>query len=227
MSLKTLIETGAHFGHQVRRWNPKMAEFIYGVHEGIHVFDLTITKKKLEEALKLLKSSAKEEKIILFLGTKKQAKEKIKEVAQATESFYITERWLGGTITNFEQIQKSARKLADLKKKMEEGEFKTFTKKERLLIEREIARLERFFGGIVEMKRIPDVLVVVDTKREMAAVKEAARAGVTVVGIVDTNADPTLVDYPIPMNDDGTKALDYVLGLMQEAILEGKKSRKK
>jgi small subunit ribosomal protein S2 len=226
VSLKKLLETGAHFGHQARRWNPKMKDHIYGQQDGVHIFDLTKTKDKLEEALKVLREAAKAGKKILFLGTKKQAKEKVKEVAQKTDSFFVTERWLGGTFTNFEQIARSIKKLEDMKKKMAEGEYDSYTKKEKLLLEREIARLERFFGGISEMQEIPDVLVVVDVKREIGAAKEARKKGVEVIGIVDTNADPDLADYPIPMNDDATKAIEYVLSLMEKAILEGKSKSK-
>lgn len=225
ISLKKLLESGAHFGHQARRWNPKMAPYLYGVQEGVHVFDLTKTKEKLEEALKVLKNAAKEGKTILFLGTKKQVREKVKEVALNAGCPFVNERWLGGTLTNFEQIQKSINKLSEMKAEREAGEYKHFTKKERILIDREIARLERFFGGIAALKSLPDILVVVDTKREAGAIKEAEMKGIETVAIVDSNADPTGVDYPIPMNDDATKALDYVLGLMEEAILEGKPRR--
>ncbi|MGB6839314.1 MAG: 30S ribosomal protein S2 [Microgenomates group bacterium] len=222
VSLKELIEAGAHFGHQTKRWNPKMEEYLYGAQEGVHVFDLTKTKEKLEEALEILKTATKEGKKILLVCTKKQAKDKAKEVAEATGVFYVTERWLGGTLTNFEQINKSLKKLKEMKEKMAAGEYGHFTKKERLLLEREIARLERFFGGMAGMETIPDILVIVDTKKEAGAIKEAQKTGVETIGIVDSNADPTQIDYPIPMNDDATKALEYVLNLMQKAILEGK-----
>ncbi len=227
VDVKKLLEAGAHFGHQARRWNPKMAPYLYGVQEGVHVFDLIKTKKALEEALKVLTDSAKEGKLILIVGTKKQAKDKVREIAQAAGCFFVNERWLGGTITNFDQIKKSTNKLAEMKKKMEEGEYKTFTKKERLLIEREIARLERFFGGVAKMDDLPDIIVFIDSKRQAGAVKEARAKSIEVVGIVDSNSDPTPIDYPIPMNDDATKALDYVLSLMRDSILEGKKSKKK
>jgi len=227
VSLKDLLESGAHFGHQTKRWNPKMEEFLYGSQEGVHVFDLTITKERLEEALSFLTQAAKEGKKILFVCTKKQAKAKAKEVAQATDTYFVTERWLGGTLTNFEQIEKSLKKMAEMKEKMAAGEYNHFTKKERLLLEREITRLERFFGGMSGMEKIPDILVVVDTKREAGVLKEAQKKGVETVGIVDSNADPTEVDYPIPMNDDASKALEYVLDLMGKAILEGKKKTKK
>ena len=224
VSLKKLVETGAHFGHQTRRWNPKIREYLYGQQEGIHIFDLTKTKAKLEEALKVLKDAAKNQKVILFVCTKKQGKEKTKEVAQKTQSYYVTERWLGGTLTNFDQILKSVKRLQEIKQKMADGEFKHLTKKERLLLEREVIRMERFLGGIVGLEKTPDLLVVIGTKKETGAIREAAKKGIEVIGIVDSNADPTVVDYPIPMNDDATKALEYVLGLMEEAILAGKAS---
>jgi small subunit ribosomal protein S2 len=204
-----------------------MEEFLYGSQEGVHVFDLTITKEKLEEALSALTKAAKEGKNILFVCTKKQAKAKAREIAQTTDTFFVTERWLGGILTNFEQIDKSLKKMAEMKEKMAAGDYSHFTKKERLLLEREITRLERFFGGMSGMEEIPDVLVVVDTRREAGALKEAQKKGVETIGIVDSNADPTQVDYPIPMNDDASKALEYVLDLMEKAILEGKKKTKK
>lgn len=224
VSAEELLERGAHFGHQARRWNPKMKPFLYKAQEGVHLFDLIKTKEALEAALKVLQEAARQGKVILFVGCKKQARDKIREVAEACGCPYVNERWLGGTISNFEQISKSLKKLADLKAKLAAGEYAKFTKKERLLIEREIARLERFFGGIANLNKIPDILVVIDTHKESGAVREAVRKGVEVVGIVDSNADPDLVTYPIPMNDDSTKAIEYVLDLMKEAVKEGTKS---
>jgi len=222
VSLEELVKSGAHFGHQSRRWNPKMAEYLYGEKDGIHIFDLTKTKEKLDEALDFLKQASKEGKTILFLGTKKQAKDKLTEVAKEAKVFYINERWLGGTLSNFEQIKKSVRKLSDLKSGMAKGEFNQNTKKERLLIEREIERLEKLVGGLTGIDKKPDVMVIVDTKKEFSAVREAKRLGVTMVGFVDSNADPTDIDYVVPMNDDASRALEYVLDLMGSAILEGK-----
>jgi small subunit ribosomal protein S2 len=212
-------------GHQARRWNPKMAEYLYGVREGIHIFDLTKTKEKLEETLEFLKKSSKEGKSILFLGTKKQVKELVKKAAEGSGSFYINERWLGGTLTNFEQIRKSTRKLADLKKGLASGEFINYTKKERLLLEREVLRLERFFGGIALLEKAPDVLVIVDIKRENGALLEALDTKTTTVALTDSNTDPNRVDYAVPMNDDGSPALEYVLMLMRDAINEGKNGK--
>jgi small subunit ribosomal protein S2 len=223
ISLEELLEAGAHFGHQARRWNPKMKQYLYGVEEGIHVFDLTKTKEALEEALEFLKKEASEGKVILLLGSKKQAKDKIIEIAQETNCPYVSERWLGGTLTNFEQIKKSIKNLSEMKEKLAAGEYNKFTKKERLLIERNILRTERFLGGISSLEKLPDVLFIVDTHKEKGAVREALKAKISIVGIVDSNADPTQIDYPIPMNDDASKALTYVLDLVKEAILEGKK----
>lgn len=226
VSLEKLIQTGAHFGHQVKRWNPKMKPYIYEEKDGIHIFDLIKTKQLLEEALDFLYKSSQEGKKVLFVGTKKQAKEKIGEVAQKSGSFYVKERWLGGILTNFDQIHNSWRKLVDMKKDMEDGKYNDRTKKELLLIDRNIVRMERFFGGLVGMDDKPDVLVVVDVKRERTAVKEANYTGVKLIALVDTNCDPVNIDYPIPMNDDATKAIDYVLDLMSDAINKGKEAKK-
>lgn len=227
ISLEELLDAGAHFGHQARRWNPKMKPYLYGVQDGIHIFDLTKTKEELEHALEFLSQAKKEGKVILFVGSKKQGREKTKEVAEAIGAPYITERWLGGTITNFEAIKRSIDKLIDMKAKMTAGEYKgKYTKKEILLLDREIARLERFFGGLVTLTKIPDVLFILDTKKESGAVYEAKKKGITVVGIVDSNADPEIIDYPIPMNDDASKAIDYVLDLVKEAMLAAPKPKK-
>lgn len=222
VSLEALLESGAHFGHQVKRWNPKIKEFVFGEQDGVHVFDLVKTKESLEIALDVITKASKEGKSILLLATKKQAKEKALEVFSETGISVVTERWLGGTITNFNQIKKSIDKLDDMKVKLSTGYYAKFTKKERLLIEREIARLERFFGGIVSLKGKPDLLIVVDIRKEMTAIREAKRKGVEIVGIVDTNSDPNDVTYPIPMNDDATKALYLVLEYIKQAILQAK-----
>jgi len=224
VSPKELLEKGAHFGHQARRWNPKMKPFLYGVQDGVHIFDLIKTKAKLEEALKVIGDASKKGKKVLLLGTKKQVKDRVREVAKNTGCFYVNERWLGGTFTNFDQIKKSTTKLEELNSGLQKGEYKDRTKKERLLIEREIRRLERFFGGVADMEEIPEVIFVIDAKRESGAIIEARKKGVIIVAIVDSNCDPTQVDYPIPMNDDATKAVDYVLALIEETIMGSKKS---
>ena len=226
VSAEELLKGGAHFGHQAKRWNPKMEEYLYGVQDGVHVFDLIKTKSLIEEALELMKDATSKGKVILLLGTKKQVKDKIIEIGKETGCPYISERWLGGTFSNFEQIGRSIKRLSDMKAKNISGEYKSFTKKERLLIQREIERLERFFDGISTLKKIPDIIFVVDTHKENSAVREAVGAKVPVIGIIDSNSDPSNVDYPIPMNDDASKALIYVLDLVKEAILEGKKDIK-
>lgn len=223
VTLEELLEAGAHFGHQVRRWNPRMEEYLYGAKDGVHVFDLAKTRECILLALDVLEKAAKEGKSILLVGTKKQAKEKVATVAQKAGIPYVNERWLGGTLTNFTQIAVSTRKLADLKEKLAGGEFKSYTKKERLLIQREIDRLERYFGGIATLEKKPDLMVIIDTHKEKSVVREASRTGVETIGLTDSNADPSDVTWPIPMNDDATKALEYVLDLFAEAILTGKK----
>ena len=221
--LKRLLEVGAHFGHQSKRWDPKMDKYLYGVNGGVHIFDLIQTKKGLDEALGVLTDAAKQSKKILFVGTKRQGKELVKRTAKETGSFWVTERWLGGTFTNFDQIQNSLRKLDELKGDKKEGKHAKYTKKERLLLDREIDRLERFFGGIVGMDVLPEVMVILDVKREHTAISEAIAKSVSIIGIVDSNADPDGIEYVIPMNDDATSALNYILELMSQAILEGKK----
>lgn len=222
VSLEELLDSGAHFGHQTRRWNPKMEEYLYGQENGVHIFDLTKTKPLLEEALAFLAQAKKDGKTILLLGTKKQVKNKIAEVGEALGIPYVNERWLGGTISNFGQIQKSLKKMEEMSANVTSGAYNKYTKKERLLIDREITRLERFFSGIKNLTSVPDVLFVVDTKREEGAVHEANAKKVTVIGIVDSNSDPDGIDYIIPMNDDASKALSYVLDLVKET-LEGVK----
>jgi len=226
ISLEDLLESGAHFGHQVKRWNPKVKEFVYGEQDGVHIFDLVKTKEALEAALAEITKYTKEGKSILLLATKKQAKDKALEIGKETGISIVTERWLGGTITNFNQIKRSLDKLADMKEKLSNGYYAKYTKRERVLIEREKDRLERFFGGITGLKSTPDLLIVVDIRKEITAIKEANRKSVKIVGIVDTNSDPNLVDFPIPMNDDATKALHLVLEYIKEAILEGKGVKK-
>lgn len=222
ISLEELLESGAHFGHQTKRWNPKMEEYLYGQENGVHVFDLTKTKPMIEEALAFLTKMVAEGKTVVLVGTKKQIKEKVREVATEVGLPYINERWLGGIISNFPQMQKSLRKMEEMKESMATGAYNKYTKKERLLIDREITRLERFFDGIKTLTAIPDALFIIDTKREHGAVREANARRVPIIGIVDSNSDPDGIDYPIPMNDDASKALEYILGLVKEAVLEGK-----
>ena len=227
IGLKDLLEAGCHFGHQVRRWNPKMKPYLYGVREGVHVFDLVKTKEGLEEAAAFAKATAAKGGTILFVGTKRQAKAVVKETAKKVRTPFLSERWLGGTITNWRQIEKSTARLKELKEKKEAGEFKKYTKKENILIDREVARLERFFGGLIDLEDLPEAIFVVDVKKERAAVREARVKGVKVIGIVDSNSDPDLVAYVIPANDDAIGSIKLIVGVMAEAVKEGKELFKK
>lgn len=218
ISLEDLLKAGAHFGHQTKRWNPKMEEFLYGSEAGVHVFDLTKTKSALESALEFLAKAKKEGKTILILGTKKQIKDKVAEVANEVGVAYVNERWLGGTVSNFDMIKRSIKKLEEMQSNKLAGFYNKYTKKERLLIDREITRLERFFGGVKNLTKVPDVLFIIDTKREASAVREASRRKVEIVGVVDSNADPDDIDYVIPMNDDASRAVFYVLDLVKEVL---------
>lgn len=218
ISLEKLLEAGAHFGHQTKRWNPKMAPYIYGVKEGISIFDLTKTKEALEEALQALENAYKSGKLVLLVGTKRQAKDKLREVALSVNMPFVDERWLGGTLTNFDQIKASVKRLNEMREAREKGDYKEYTKKERLLIDREIEKLEKKVGGLEKLVRLPEVMFIIDTHKEVSAVREAKRMGVEVIGITDSNADPTFVDWPVPMNDDAGAALDYVLDLVEEAM---------
>jgi len=218
VTLEQLLEAGSHFGHQSRRWNPAMKRYIYGEKDGVHVFDLVKSKECLDQACDFVSKIAAEEKIVLFLGTKRQAADMVKQVAIKLKMPYVTVRWLGGTLTNFDQMRKSVNRLVDLKDKREKGELKKYTKKEQLLIDREIGKLEKFFGGVVNLTKLPDCLFVIDTHREDVAVREAVRMGVPVVGITDTNANPDLVLYPIPVNDDAAKSIELVVNAIAEAI---------
>lgn len=194
-----------------------MKPYIFEAREGIHIFDLVKTKEGLEAACAFVKATASQGKKILFVGTKRQAKEIIEKTAKKAGMPYVSERWLGGTLTNFEQIQKSLEKLETLKKEKEESKYKEYTKKENLLIDREIVRLEKFFGGLTSLEKLPEALFVVDVKTEAGAVQEASRKEIPVVGIVDTNSDPDLVDYVIPGNDDAQKSIELIVGVIGDA----------
>lgn len=221
-SMQDLLEAGVHFGHQVRRWNPKMRPFIFGARDGVHVIDLGQTVEKLQEACEFVKKLGEENKILVFVGSKKQARSIIMEEAVRAQAMYIAERWIGGLITNFEQTSRSLKKLRDLKAKKEAGEFKERTKKEQLLIDRTIAKLTRFYGGVEDLEKIPDALYVIDVRREENACREAVKKGVPVVAICDTNADLFLITYPIPGNDDAIKAIKIVTAAIADAYLEGR-----
>jgi len=224
--LEELLEAGCHFGHQAKRWQPKMKKYIWTVREGVHIFDLAKTKKCLEKAIEFVKEITAQGKKIIFVGTKRQARSIIKEAAQNCGMPYVAERWLGGTITNWRQIKKSIDKLIEMKKKREESEYDKYTKKERILIDREVSRLEKFFGGLVDLKDLPEAVFIVDCRKEEAAVKEAQMKGIKLVGLVDTNTDPTGIDYPIPANDDSAGSIRLIVGKIADAVIEGKKKLK-
>jgi len=227
VTLKELLEAGCHFGHQTVRWHPKMKPYIFAARDGIHIFDLVKTREGLIEAGEFLKKAIKGDKTVLFVGTKRQAKEAVLKVAKKLKQPYVCQRWLGGTLTNWEQMKKSIDKLSEMKEKREAGEYKQFTKKERLLLDREIARLEHFFGGIASLEELPDVIFIVDTKKEKAALAEADKKEIPIVGVVDTNADPGKIDYLIPANDDAQKSIELILAKIKEAVLEEEKAARK
>lgn len=222
ISMKQLLEGGVHFGHQTRRWNPKMKEYIFTERNGIYIIDLQQTVKKIEEAYNFLRTVAMNNGTVLFVGTKKQAQDSIKEEAERCNMFYVNNRWLGGTLTNWKTIHSRVERLKELEEMEENGYFDVLPKKEvsQLMLERE--KLEKNLGGIKEMKRLPDVIFVVDPKKEYIAVNEARRLGIPIIGIVDTNCDPEEVDYVIPGNDDAIRAIKLITGTMADAILEGK-----
>lgn len=224
--LKDLLSVGAHFGHQVNRWNPKMRPYIYAARDGVHIFDLVKTKECLEKAGSFLRNISQSGGLILWIGTKRQSQEFVKVAATKSGNPYIVQRWIGGLLTNFEQVKKSSDRMTDLKSKKASGELSRYTKKENLLIDRDVLRLEKFFGGLIGLSKMPDALVVIDTHREKTAVLEAKRMNVPVVGVTDTNADPSLVSYPIPANDDAVQSVEYIVAYLSGAIEEGKNSVK-
>ncbi|ADY74058.1 ribosomal protein S2 [Desulfurobacterium thermolithotrophum DSM 11699] len=222
VTMKELLEAGVHFGHQKERWNPKMKKFIFTERNGIHIIDLQQTLKYFEQAYDYVADLVANGGTILFLCTKKQGQDIVKEEAQRCGMFYVNKRWLGGTLTNFQTIRKSIFKLKMLKKMEEEGVFDRLPKKEAMKLKRKKEKLEKYIGGIENMNRIPDALFIVDIVREENAVKEARKAGVPIVALVDTNADPDLVDLPIPANDDAIRAIRLLTSRIADAVLEGK-----
>ncbi len=222
VSMKQLLEAGVHFGHQTRRWNPKMSEYIFTERNGIYIIDLQKTVKKLEEAYMFVRDIAAEGGEVLFVGTKKQAQDSIREEAQRVGMYFVSERWPGGMLTNFKTIRKSIQRLCQIEKMEEDGTFDLLPKKEVLKLVHEKEILEKNYGGIKEMKKAPDVMFVVDPKKEKIAISEAHALGIPVVAIVDTNCDPDEVDYPIPGNDDAIRAVKLIAETVANAILEGK-----
>ncbi len=221
ISMKQLLEAGVHFGHQTRRWNPKMSRYIFTERNGIYIIDLQKTVKKVEEAYNFVRDLAASGGKILFVGTKKQAQESVKEEAERTGHYFINQRWLGGTLTNFSTIQKRTARLAELKRMEEDGTFSVLPKKEVINLHKEMDRLEKFLGGISTMNKLPDALFVIDPRKERIAIAEARKLGIPIVAIVDTNCDPDEIDYVIPGNDDAIRAVKLLTGKMADALVEG------
>ncbi|MBC7425736.1 MAG: 30S ribosomal protein S2 [Bacteroidia bacterium] len=227
ISHQELLEAGCHFGHLTRKWNPKMAPYIFMEQEGIHIIDLHKTTVKLEEAASVMKNIIKSGRKILFVATKKQAKEIVSEAAKATAMPFVTERWLGGMLTNFATVRKSIKKMQTIDKMASDGTYANLNKKERLQMDREKIKLERVLGGIADLNRLPAALFVIDVKREHLAISEAIKLGIPTIGIVDTNSDPSNIDHPIPANDDSSKSISIITEYLVKAIEEGLSERKK
>ena len=222
VAMKQLLEAGVHFGHQTRRWDPKMAEYIFQARNGIHIIDLQKTSKKLDEAYAFLKEQVEEGKTVLFVGTKKQAQECVKEAALKCGMYYVDQRWLGGMLTNFDTIQKRIQRLKDLEAMEQDGTFEVLPKKEVILLKKEMEKLEKNLGGIKEMDKLPGVIFLVDPKKERIAILEAKKLNIPVIGLVDTNCNPEELDYPIPGNDDAIRAVKLIADVMANAVIEGK-----
>ncbi len=222
ISMKQLLEAGVHFGHQTRRWNPKMATYIFTERNGIYIIDLQKTVKKLEEAYFFVRDMAASGESILFVGTKKQAQDAIKEEAERCGQFYVNARWLGGMLTNFKTMRTRIARLNQLQKMQEDGTFDLLPKKEVIKLQLEIAKLEKYLGGVKEMKKLPGALFVVDSRKEKNAIAGARKLGIPIVAIVDTNCDPDEIDYVIPGNDDAIRAIKLISQTMANAVLEGK-----
>ena len=222
VSMKQLLEAGVHFGHQTRRWNPKMAEYIYMERNGIYIIDLQKTVKKLEEAYSFVRSVAENGQSVLFVGTKKQAQDAVREEAGRVGMFYVNARWLGGMLTNFKTMRTRIDRLAQLKKMQEDGTFDMLPKKEVIKLLHEMEKLEKYLGGVKEMKKLPGAIFVVDPRKEHNAISEARKLHIPIVAIVDTNCDPDEVDYVIPGNDDAIRAIRLISSAMANAVQEGR-----
>lgn len=221
VSMKQLLEAGVHFGHQTRRWNPKMARFIFTERNGIYIIDLQKTVKKMDEAYNFVRDLAAEGGKIVFVGTKKQAQELIKSEAERCNQYFVNERWLGGMLTNFQTIEKRVKRLKTLEKQAEDGTFEVLPKKEVTLLKHEMEKLQKYLGGIKDMKKLPDALFIIDPKKEEIAVAEARKLNIPIIATVDTNCDPDVIDYPIPANDDAIRAVKLLTGKIADAVLEG------
>ena len=225
VSMKQLLEAGVHFGHQTRRWNPKMAEYIFTERNGIYIIDLQKTVKKLDEAYNFIKEISTEGKSVLFVGTKKQAQESVKEEALRAGAFYVNARWLGGMMTNFTTIRRRVARLKQLRAMEEDGTFDLLPKKEVIKLNLEIEKLEKFLGGIKDMDELPGALFIIDPRKERIAVAEAKKLNIPIVAIVDTNCDPDEIDYVIPGNDDAIRAVKLIAGAMADAVIEGREGQ--
>ena len=225
VSMKQLLEAGVHFGHQTRRWNPKMAPYIFTERNGIYIIDLQKTVKKLEEAYSFVRELSTEGKSVLFVGTKKQAQDSVKEEALRAGAYYVNPRWLGGMLTNFTTIRRRIERLRQLRTMETDGTFDLLPKKEVIKLNLEIEKLEKFLGGIKDMKEIPGALFIVDPRKERIAVAEAKKLGIPIVAIVDTNCDPDEIDYVIPGNDDAIRAVKLISGAIANAIIEGNEGK--
>ena len=222
VSMKQLLEAGVHFGHQTRRWNPKMAQYIFTERNGIYIIDLQKTVRKLEDAYNYVRDLSADNGTLLFVGTKKQAQDSIREEATRAGMPFVNARWLGGMLTNFKTIQNRIKRLQQLKQMKEDGTFDLLTKKEAAKLDLEIEKLEKFLGGITGMKKIPDAMFIVDPRKERIAVAEAHKLGIPIIAIVDTNCDPDEIDYVIPGNDDAIRAVRLISGAMADAVIEGR-----
>ena len=222
VAMKQLLEAGVHFGHQTRRWDPRMAEYIFQARNGIHIIDLQKASKKIDEAYEFIKEQVEEGKTVLFVGTKKQAQECMKDAAIKSGMYYVDQRWLGGMLTNFDTIQKRIQRLKELETMEQDGTFDVLPKKEVIILKKEMEKLEKNLGGIKEMTELPGVIFLVDPKKERIAVLEAKKLGIPTVGIVDTNCNPEDLDYPIPGNDDAIRAVKLIADVMANAVIEGK-----
>ena len=221
ISMKQLLEAGVHFGHQTRRWNPKMAKYIFTERNGIYIIDLQKTVRKVDEAYEFVRSVAEEGKTVLFVGTKKQAQEAVKEEAIRSGQYFVNERWLGGMLTNFQTIQKRINRLKELEAMETDGTFDVLTKKEVMQLRHEMSRLEKYLGGIKEMRKLPGAIFIVDPRKERIAVAEARKLNIPIVAVVDTNCDPDEIDYVIPGNDDAIRAVKLLTERIADAIIEG------
>ncbi len=222
VSMKQLLECGVHFGHQTRRWNPKMKPFIFTERNGVYIIDLQKTVRGLEKAYDFIREVARNNGTVLFVGTKRQAQDTIKDEAERCGQFFINQRWLGGLLTNFPTIRKRVARMVELRKMEDEGNWSNLPKKEVIILRKELGKLEKYLKGITNMKAIPDAIFLIDPRREENAVLEARKLGVPVIAIVDTNCDPEMIDFPIPGNDDAIRAIKLIAGLMANAFIEGR-----